>query len=68
MFADQVPSAFIPEIDLVLVDNHDAHPFPFLPAARADFGFDLRFENAPRMISCNGDRTPAVEVIATRGL
>ena len=31
-------------------------------------GFDLRFESAPRMISCNGDRTPAVEVIATRGL
>src|SRR4051812_21412721 len=30
--------------------------------------YDLRFEPAPRMISCNGDRTPAVEVIATRGL
>jgi DNA adenine methylase len=33
-----------------------------------ELGFDLTFKNAPRMISCNGDRTPAVEVIATRGL
>lgn len=31
-------------------------------------GFDLRLEKAPRMISCNGDRTKAVEVIATRNL
>ena len=31
-------------------------------------GFKLRFEEAPRMISCNGDRTKATEVIATRGL
>ncbi|HEY7270199.1 MAG TPA: DNA adenine methylase, partial [Dehalococcoidia bacterium] len=31
-------------------------------------GFKLEFKDAPRMIACNGDRTPAVEVIATRGL
>jgi DNA adenine methylase len=31
-------------------------------------GFRLRFMDAPRMISCNGDRTKAVEVIATRNL
>lgn len=30
--------------------------------------FDLRFMKAPRMISCNGDRTPALEVIATKGV
>jgi DNA adenine methylase len=29
-------------------------------------GFDLRFLSAPRRISCNGDRRPAVEVLATR--
>ena len=34
----------------------------------ASLGFQLTFRPAPRMISCNGDRTPAVEVIATRGL
>ncbi|HEY5700550.1 MAG TPA: Dam family site-specific DNA-(adenine-N6)-methyltransferase [Gammaproteobacteria bacterium] len=31
-------------------------------------GFRLRFVDAPRMISCTGDRTPAREIIATRGL
>jgi DNA adenine methylase len=30
-------------------------------------GFKLRYEQAPRMISCNGDRNKATEVIATRG-
>jgi len=31
-------------------------------------GFKLKLMAAPRMISCNGDRTKAIEVIATRGL
>lgn len=31
-------------------------------------GFKLRFIEAPRMISCTGDRSPAREVIATRGI
>ncbi|MGO9450809.1 MAG: DNA adenine methylase [Candidatus Binataceae bacterium] len=31
-------------------------------------GFELRFLEAPRMISCTGDRTPAREVLATRNL
>jgi DNA adenine methylase len=31
-------------------------------------GYTLRFLDAPRMISCTGDRTPAREVLATRGL
>jgi DNA adenine methylase len=30
-------------------------------------GYDLEYTPAPRMISCNGDRTKAIEVIATRG-
>ena len=34
----------------------------------ASLGFALRFEQAPRMISCNGDRRKATEVIATRGI
>ena len=29
-------------------------------------GFKLKFLNAPRMISCNGDRTPAREVLAIK--
>jgi DNA adenine methylase len=31
-------------------------------------GFDLRLVDAPRRISCTGDRTPAREVIATKNL
>ena len=31
-------------------------------------GFALRFLQAPRMISCTGDRTPAREVLAVKNL
>lgn len=31
-------------------------------------GFQLTFLRAPRMISCNGDRTPALEMLATKGM
>ena len=31
-------------------------------------GFDLQFLEAPRRISCKGDRTPAVEVMGTRNI
>ena len=31
-------------------------------------GFSVGYLNAPRRISCNGDRTPAREVIGTRHL
>lgn len=34
----------------------------------ASLGFELEFLDAPRMISCNGDRTPAREVLAMKGL
>ena len=33
-----------------------------------DYGFQIGYYDAPRMISCNGDRTPAKEVLATKGL
>jgi DNA adenine methylase len=33
----------------------------------SDLGFRLDYLKAPRMISRTGDRTPAIEVIATRG-
>jgi DNA adenine methylase len=33
-----------------------------------DYGFKLEFYNAPRMISCTGDRTPAKEVLAIKGV
>ncbi len=31
-------------------------------------GFELEYLHGPRMISCTGDRSPAPEVLATRGL
>ena len=31
-------------------------------------GYDIRLLDAPRRISCNGDRTPAQEILATRNL
>jgi DNA adenine methylase len=31
-------------------------------------GFDIGTLPAPRMISCNGDRTPALEMLATKGI
>jgi DNA adenine methylase len=53
------------------------HPGPVLLANQATkriidlyrgLGYSLRFLKAPRRISCNGDRTPASEVIAVRNL
>lgn len=32
------------------------------------YGFSIRLLHAPRMISCNGDRTKALEVLATKGV
>lgn len=53
------------------------HPGPVILSNQAtprivdlyqSLGFELRFLDAPRLISCNGDRTPAKEVLAVRGL
>jgi len=33
-----------------------------------DMGFKLEFLKAPRLINCTGDRTPAVEILATKNL
>lgn len=54
-----------------------AHPGPVVLSNQATpriirlyrkLGFKLTFLNAPRMISCNGDRTPAKEVIAIKNI
>ncbi len=37
-------------------------------ALYANHGFDIQILDAPRMISCTGDRTPAKEMLATRGV
>jgi DNA adenine methylase len=54
-----------------------AHPGPVILSNQATsrivtlyrrLGFKLRFLMAPRLISCNGDRSPAREVLATKNL
>jgi DNA adenine methylase len=53
------------------------HPGPLVLANQAtgrvvklyrELGYTLQFLTAPRQISCNGDRTPAREVMATRNI
>lgn len=41
---------------------------PRIVALYGNLGFSLRFLDAPRMISCNGDRTAAKEILATRNV
>ena len=41
---------------------------PRIEALYRKLGFDVRFLDAPRRISCTGDRTPAREILATRNL
>lgn len=41
---------------------------PRIVALYKKLGFTLRFLKAPRLISCNGDRTPAREVLAFKNL
>src|SRR5690606_6044383 len=54
-----------------------AHPGPVILSNQAtprivklyrSLGFRLRFLDAPRMINCTGDRTPAKEVLACKNL
>jgi DNA adenine methylase len=33
-----------------------------------DLGYETTILDAPRRISCNGDRTPAKEILATKNL
>ena len=37
-------AALIAQINLILVDDHDPHAFPFFPAGLANLGFDLGFK------------------------
>ena len=41
---------------------------PRVEALYRSLGYAVRFLDAPRRISCNGDRTPAKEILATRNL
>lgn len=49
---------------VILVNQSTAR----VEALYSDLGYTIHRHDAPRRISCNGDRTPAKEVLATRNL
>ena len=44
LFFHELSASFFAQVDLILVNNHDPHAFPFFPAGFADLGLDLGFE------------------------
>ena len=44
LLLDEFSAALFAQIDLILVDDHDPHAFPFFPTGLADLGFDLGFK------------------------
>ncbi len=76
-FTQYAKEGFDWESQLRLANWLSCHPGPVVLSNQATdrivslyegLGFDLRFLDAPRMINCTGDRTPAREVLATKGL
>jgi DNA adenine methylase len=76
-FTQYSKDAFTWEDQVRLAEWLAEHPGPVVLSNQATsrivklyrkLGFKLRFLDAPRRISCNGDRTPAREVIATKNL
>src|SRR5215510_16125583 len=46
-------ATLIAKVDLILVDDHDAHAFPFFPTGLADLGLDLGLKFAHEEGVCN---------------
>ena len=76
-FTGYSKSGFTWEDQVRLVKWLAKHPGPVVLSNQAtdriidlyqNHGFKLNYLDAPRMISCNGDRTPAREVLAARGI
>jgi DNA adenine methylase len=66
-WADQVRTAetFAAHAGPVVLVNQAT---PRIVTLYESLGYDLRFLDAPRRISCTGNRTPAREILATRNL
>ncbi|MGI6557851.1 MAG: DNA adenine methylase [Limnochordia bacterium] len=76
-FTQYASSGFTWDDQVRLVQWLAGHPGPVVLSNQAtpriiklyrEYGFRLRFLRGPRMISCSGDRTPALEVLAFRNL
>lgn len=76
-FTEYAPGGFSWDDQVRLVKWLVRHPGPVVISNQAterivelyrDYGFEIRLLDAPRRIACNGDRTPAKEVLAWRNL
>lgn len=76
-FTNYSKDGFSWEDQLRLVKWLIKHPGPVVLSNQAterivelytDYGFNINYYDAPRRISCNGNRTPAKEVLAIRGV
>ncbi len=76
-FTQYSKEAFGWEMQVRLAEWLAAHDGPVVLSNQAtervkelygSLGFDMRYLGAPRMISCNGDRTKAIEVVASRNV
>ena len=47
-------AALFTQVDLIFVDDHHPHAFPFLPAGFADLGFDFSLKLPHEEWVCNG--------------
>jgi DNA adenine methylase len=64
--AQEALAAYLSKLNLPVVATNNGAP-KVLELYR-DYGFNVQTINAPRKISCTGDREPACEMIATRNL
>ncbi len=76
-FTTYSPGGFSFEDQTRLAEWLSQHPGPVVASNQAtdrilnlytQLGFHITIYDAPRMIACNGDRTPAREMLATRGI
>lgn len=76
-FTQYAAEGFTWEDQVRLAEWLARHPGPVVVSNQATerivglyraMGFEIRFLKGPRMISCTGDRTPALEVVALRGV
>jgi DNA adenine methylase len=76
-FTQYAPTGFTWDDQVRLAEWLARHPGPVVLSNQAtericalyeQLGFTLRYFDAPRRISCNGSRAPAIEVLALRGI
>ncbi len=76
-FTSYSPGGFSWDDQVELAQRLAAHPGPLIVSNQAtervlklygNLGFTIHIHEAPRMIACTGDRTPAKEMLALKGI